>query len=97
LTQMVEFKVKDSGIGISPDDLPRVFDRFFRVDRTRSRRDAPDGTGLGLSICKAVVEAYGGTVRCDSVRAQGTEFRVELPLAPVQELDSSHREISASL
>lgn len=84
-TPTVEFNVKDSGVGIARDDLPRVFDRFFRVDRSRSRRDTPVGTGLGLSICKAVVEAHGGTIQCESSPGHGTEFRVELPLTASHE------------
>jgi len=87
--KMAEFRVKDTGVGIAPDDIPRVFDRFFRVDRSRSRRDAPEGTGLGLSICKAVVEAHGGTIVCHSRLGAGTEFVVQLRLA--DDSGSSHR------
>jgi signal transduction histidine kinase len=76
-----ELRVKDTGVGIAPDDVPRVFDRFFRVDRSRSRKDAPEGIGLGLCICKAVVEAHGGTISCTSTVGRGTEFLVELRLA----------------
>ncbi|AMV16801.1 sensor histidine kinase [Planctomyces sp. SH-PL14] len=70
--------IRDSGMGIAAEDLPRVFDRFFRGDRSRSR-DTP-GTGLGLAICKAVVEGHGGTIRVES-GASGTMFEVRLPLA----------------
>jgi len=78
--KVARLSVKDSGIGVSADDVPRIFDRFFRVDRSR-RRDSPEGTGLGLSICKAVVEAHGGKITCSSTLGKGTEFVVELQLA----------------
>ncbi|QDT56664.1 Alkaline phosphatase synthesis sensor protein PhoR [Caulifigura coniformis] len=78
--RVARLHVKDSGIGVSAVDVPRIFDRFFRVDRSR-RRDSPEGTGLGLSICKAVVEAHGGKISCQSTLGQGTEFTVELQLA----------------
>ena len=74
-------RIRDTGVGIAPDDVPRVFDRFFRVDRSRSRKDSPEGIGLGLCICKAVVEAHGGTISCTSAVGRGTEFLVELRLA----------------
>lgn len=70
--------VGDSGIGITPEDLPRVFDRFFRGDRSRSR-DTP-GSGLGLAICKAVVDGHGGTIQVES-GPSGTTFQVRIPLA----------------
>lgn len=70
-------RVSDSGVGIAPGDLPKVFDRFFRGDPSRSR-DIP-GTGLGLSICKAVVDAHGGSIMARS-DGSGTTFLVRLPL-----------------
>ena len=76
-TGMGVLRVADSGIGIPSTDLPKVFDRFFRSDRSRSR-DIP-GTGLGLSICKSVVEAHGGTVSVQSPGV-GTTFVVRLPI-----------------
>jgi signal transduction histidine kinase len=79
--KLAELRVKDSGVGIAKDDIPRVFDRFFRVDRTRSRGETPDGSGLGLSICRAVVEAHGGTIMCNSTLGKGSEFIVHLRLA----------------
>lgn len=75
--EMAILRVSDSGIGIPSADLPKVFDRFFRSDRSRSR-DIP-GTGLGLSICKSVVEAHGGTVSVQSPGV-GTIFVVRLPI-----------------
>jgi signal transduction histidine kinase len=75
------FTVRDSGIGISPDDQPRIFDRFFRADKSRTRLADAAGTGLGLSICQAVVAAHGGVIRCQSRLHEGSEFVVEIPLA----------------
>ncbi|QDU19248.1 sensor histidine kinase [Urbifossiella limnaea] len=71
------FEVEDTGIGIGPADLPRVFERFYRADKARSR-DA-GGTGLGLAIVKHLVQAMRGTVRAASRPGKGTTFRVALP------------------
>ncbi len=72
-------EVTDNGIGIPPEALPRVFDRFFRVDKARSREEG--GAGLGLSIVKSICTAHHGQVKANSAPAQGSRFRVELPLA----------------
>ncbi len=74
-----EIVVSDSGIGISDDDQQRVFDRFYRVDKARSR--ALGGAGLGLSIVRCIVEAHGGVVRIESTPRRGSTFTVSLPLA----------------
>jgi heavy metal sensor kinase len=71
--------VTDTGIGISNDDLPHVFDRFYRVDRARSREQG--GTGLGLAIGRWIAEAHGGVIAVDSELDRGSSFRVHLPLA----------------
>jgi len=67
--------VTDHGIGIASDDLPRIWDRLYRADRSRSKR----GLGLGLNYVRAVVEAHGGTVAVDSALDQGSTFTVRLP------------------
>ncbi len=72
-----ELWVADTGIGIPPEDLPRVFERFYRVERSRSRH--PGGTGLGLAIVRHLVQAFGGTVEVTSKPGQGTRFLVRLP------------------
>lgn len=73
-------QVADNGIGIPPEALPHVFDRFFRVDKARSREQA--GAGLGLSIVKSICAAHRGRVEAASTPGQGSLFRVELPLIP---------------
>ncbi|HEX7896393.1 MAG TPA: heavy metal sensor histidine kinase [Planctomycetota bacterium] len=73
----VRVHVRDTGIGIPPEHLPRLFRRFYRLDQARSRDTG--GAGLGLAICKSFVEAHGGTIEVASVPDQGTRFTVEIP------------------
>jgi two-component system phosphate regulon sensor histidine kinase PhoR len=76
---MVVINVKDTGIGIAPEHIGRLFERFYRVDASRSREIG--GTGLGLSIVKHLAVLYGGTVSVESVPEKGSTFTVTLPIA----------------
>ncbi len=73
-----QFAVSDTGQGIPPENLPHIFDRFYRVDKSRAR--AQGGSGLGLSIAKWIATAHGGTIRVRSQPGEGTTFTVVLPL-----------------
>ena len=75
---LLEFVVQDFGVGIEKKDLKQVFNRFYRVDKARSRKRG--GNGLGLSIAKRLIEVYQGTITVESVLGSGTVFRVELPI-----------------
>ncbi len=70
-------RVVDTGVGIPSRDLPRIFERFYRVDRARSRRSG--GTGLGLSIVRHVVENHGGAVSIESELGVGTRVEIRFP------------------
>src|SRR5262249_29091263 len=74
----IEFFVRDTGIGIPEEDLPRLFERFYRVDKARSRELG--GTGLGLSIVKHLVAAHNGNIRVESAVGQGSTFYFTLPV-----------------
>jgi two-component system phosphate regulon sensor histidine kinase PhoR len=73
----VEIRVRDEGCGIAPEHLPRLFERFYRVDKARSRQQG--GTGLGLAIVKHIVQAHGGTVDVESTPGVGSTFTIRLP------------------
>ncbi len=96
---LVEVTVSDQGVGIPSSDLERVFERFYRVDRARSRETG--GTGLGLSIVKHIASIHGGDVRVWSVEGQGSTFTVRLPLrlepAPGQTDSTSQEEPAVPL
>jgi signal transduction histidine kinase len=74
--------VRDTGVGIPPEDLPRIFERFYQVDKSRSRAGDHRGNGLGLSICQAIAQLHGGAITVDSRPGQGSTFRVTLPIKP---------------
>ena len=74
----VEVSVRDTGEGISPEDLPHIFDRFYRADRSRTR--ATGGRGLGLTISKGLVEAHGGQLQVESTLGQGSRFYFTVPV-----------------
>lgn len=76
--EQVRIQVADSGTGIAPEDLPHVFDRFYRGDKSRSRRNG--GAGLGLAIARQLVTAHGGQIEVSSAVGQGTTFTVWLPV-----------------
>ena len=79
----VTFAVRDTGIGISAEDLPHIFQRFYRADRVRTRTSERAGFGLGLSIAQWIAEAHGGTIEVHSRLGRGSIFRVTLPVADV--------------
>jgi signal transduction histidine kinase len=71
--------VRDTGPGIPPEHVERVFDRFYKVDSSRTRSDAPSGSGLGLSIVRTIVERHGGTVTASNAPDGGAIFQIRLP------------------
>lgn len=76
----VVVKVKDNGMGIAAEELPYIFDRFYRADKSRSR--ATGGSGLGLALVREIVEAHGGATHAESAPGVGTEITFRLPLMP---------------
>ena len=76
----VVLTVSDTGIGIGESDLPKVFERFYRVDKARTGGNG--GIGLGLAICQEIIRSHGGMIKAASVVGEGTTFTVLLPLRP---------------
>lgn len=87
--------VSDTGIGIPPEAQSRVFERFYRVDKGRARKNG--GTGLGLAIVKHIVQLYGGTLTLESAVGRGSTFTVTLPLAKDNAWKKGRAEHSAAL
>jgi signal transduction histidine kinase len=75
-----EVRVVDTGVGVPPEHLPRLFERFYRANPARSRDDG--GTGIGLAIARSVVEAHGGHISAESEQGKGSTFTFDLPVAP---------------
>ena len=78
LGEYMEIKVEDTGVGISPEELPKIFDKFYRVKHPKTRQVT--GTGLGLAIVKGIVDAHQGTIDVESVVDKGTVFKIFLPM-----------------
>ncbi|TAK21362.1 MAG: HAMP domain-containing protein [Chloroflexota bacterium] len=95
LSDRAVVSVVDTGIGITPEHHARIFERFYRVDRARAR--SLGGSGLGLAIVRRIAEAHGGTVRVESTPGRGSEFIVELPLAPIAAIDAESAQMPAAV
>ena len=81
----VIFSVQDQGLGISPVDIGHLFERFYRVDKARSREQG--GSGLGLAIAKEVIELHGGKIWVESQEGHGSTFSFELPFTNIDDFD----------
>ncbi len=79
-SEQIEIRVSDNGLGIPPSDLPRIFDRFYRVDPSRDRQTG--GLGLGLAIARQIARAHSGDLTAESTLGSGSTFRLTLPLLP---------------
>jgi signal transduction histidine kinase len=79
LAHSVHLEVEDTGIGITSENLPHIFDRFYRGDKARTRQEG--GTGLGLAIAKWIVERHGGKIRVESKHSVGTQVFITLPIS----------------
>lgn len=89
----VMIEVADTGSGIAPEDVPYVFDRFYRADKSRARESG--GSGLGLAIAKSIVEAHGGSIAARSKTEHGTLLQISLPCRPEAALAALHQRQSA--
>ena len=94
--QEMQIVVQDYGEGISDEDKKKIFNRFYRVDKARTREKG--GNGLGLSIAQKLVESYHGTIDVESVLGQGSQFRITFPVLTdeeVKELESREEQKQA--
>ncbi|MDQ7831432.1 MAG: ATP-binding protein [Desulfovibrionaceae bacterium] len=89
---VLRVRVEDTGVGVAPENLERIFDKFQQVKSTPTLEDKPRGTGLGLSICRQIVNHYGGRIWAESTPGKGTRVTFDLPLAPAE---SDARAVSA--
>ena len=80
LSEEIVVSVQDTGIGISPEHLPLIFDRFWRADQARTHRE--EGTGMGLAIARTIAQAHGGDIAVSSQLGKGSNFQVQLPVTP---------------
>jgi signal transduction histidine kinase len=80
-SQSVSVTIRDTGVGIPKEDLPQLFERFYRVHKDRSR--ATGGSGLGLAISKHIIEMHGGEIIVDSEVGVGSTFKLRIPKAPL--------------
>jgi signal transduction histidine kinase len=87
-------RVRDEGAGISPGDIPRIFDRFTQIDQSSTR--AHGGVGLGLHLVRELTRRFGGEVEVDSVQDQGTTFTVTIPVPESVRSDPQHPEMSSA-
>jgi two-component system phosphate regulon sensor histidine kinase PhoR len=76
----IEIRISDDGIGISKYDLPRIFERFYRVDKARAHIETDSHTGLGLSISNWIAQTHGGNISVQSEIGKGSTFTVTLPI-----------------
>jgi two-component system sensor histidine kinase BaeS len=91
----VEVRISDTGDGISPDDLPHIFDQFFRGEKSRNRETG--GAGLGLAIAKRIIEAHHGRIWANSRPGEGATFSFFLPGKPAPETETPTQFMSSSL
>jgi signal transduction histidine kinase len=95
--KMLRTFVKDSGVGISPENQTKIFNKFEQVHAARQTVKGPKGTGLGLSICRALVELHGGTIGVESKPGEGSCFYFTLPLAPLAEEPARPQKVQGEL
>jgi len=89
------FFVKDTGIGISIENLPKIFDRFFQIENKNEKKQ--EGTGLGLTISKAIVEILGGNIWLESVLDKGTIFYFNLPIGDIKDIKKENKKIKTKI